>query len=277
MTTMTHGTMKKSWSSASGGYGLRSRSKSRSARKDDVEGGLGDSIDDSIDKEEVCIVDISDVHAGAKSEAAADGADDHANSHAADDDSVSLGSDSSERRERKQKERADKEELEQKRKLEKQKELQRRKNVILRLNLLETYIRNHNIKVAFKDELNTASIEKIESEGEAKRVGSFLYWNVKGELTGFIIKEDLEDFFLDVEEKDLAFSMLDISGDGQVDLRECIQAVDAVFVDRRNLAATLKDGKNITKTIENLIGIVIHVIFIFFYLLVWQADVGSIW
>ncbi len=50
-----------------------------------------------------------------------------------------------------------------------------------------------------------------------------------------------------------------------------------MFVDRRNLAATLKDSKNITKTIENLIGIVIHTIFIFFYLLVWEANVGSIW
>jgi hypothetical protein len=168
-------------------------------------------------------------------------------------------------------------ELEEKRKLEKQREQQRRKNVIMRLNLLETYIRNHNIKVAFKDELNTASIGRIESEGEAKRVGSFLYWNVKGELTGVIVREDLNDFFLDDEEKDLAFTMLDMSGDGQVDLRECIQAVDAVFVDRHNLAATLKDGKAITKTIENLIGIVIHVVFIFFYLLVWEADVGSIW
>ena len=47
-----------------------------------------------------------------------------------------------------------------------------------------------------------------------------------------------------------------------------------MFVDRRNLAATLKDGKNITKTLENLIGIVIHTIFIFFYLLVWEANVG---
>jgi len=168
-------------------------------------------------------------------------------------------------------------ELEEKRKLEKQRELQRRKNVIMRLNLLETYIRNHNIKVAFKDELNTASIGRIESEGEAKRVGSFLYWNVKGELTGAIVREDLNDFFLDDDEKELAFTMLDMSGDGQVDLRECIEAVDAVFVDRHNLAATLKDGKAITKTIENLIGIVIHVVFIFFYLLVWEADVGSIW
>lgn len=117
-----------------------------------------------------------------------------------------------------------KRERERQRKIEKQKELQRRKNVILRLNLLETYIRNHQIKVAFKDELNTESIEKIQSEGEAKRIGSFLYWNVKGELTGFIVREDLDDFFLDNgEEKDLAFSMLDISGDGQVDLKECIQ------------------------------------------------------
>jgi len=165
--------------------------------------------------------------------------------------------------------------VERAKKIAKQQEQQRRKNVILRLNLLETYIRNHQIKVAFNDELNTASIEKIENEGEAKRVGSYLYWNVKGELTGYIVKEDLNDF-VDGDEKDLAFDMLDIKGDGQVDLKECIQAVDGVFLERRNLAATLKDGKNITKTLENLIGIVIHVVFIFFYLLVWEANVGYV-
>lgn len=88
----------------------------------------------------------------------------------------------------------------------------KRKDVIVRLNLLETYIRNHAIAVSFKDELNQRSTAKVENQLEAKRVGSFLYWNIKGSLDGGpIVKEDLEDY-LAKEDLKLAFAMLDING-----------------------------------------------------------------
>lgn len=67
------------------------------------------------------------------------------------------------------------------------------------------------------------------------------------------------------------------TGDGVVNLKECIEAVDAVYVERKNLSKTLKDGRNITKTLETLIGTVIHVVFIFLYLLIFQANVSDIW
>lgn len=153
----------------------------------------------------------------------------------------------------------------------------KRKDVIVRLNLVETYIRNHAINVSFKDELNQRSQAKVENEMEAKRVGSFLYWNIKGSLDeDGITKQDLEEY-LEKEDLDLAFAMLDINEDGAVSLKECIQAVDNIYVERKNLSKTLKDGRNITKTLENLIGAVIHTIFIFLYLLIFQANVGEIW
>lgn len=157
------------------------------------------------------------------------------------------------------------------------KEPQTRKDVILRLNLLETYIRNHSIAVSFKDELNHRNIAKVENEMEAKRVGSFLYWNIKGSLdSDGIIKDDLFGY-LSPKDIDLAFSMLDIDGDGSVNLKECIAAVNTIFLERKNLANTLKDSRNITNTLEHLIGIVVHVLFIFFYLLIFHADVSDVW
>lgn len=162
-------------------------------------------------------------------------------------------------------------------KKKKQEISKKRKEIIQRLNLLEAYIRNHAIAVSFKDELNQTNIAKVENEMEAKRVGSFLYWNLKGSLSSEgIVKKDLEGRVPD-NELDLAFAMLDIHGHGVVTLKDCIKGVESIFLERRNLANTLKDSRNINKTLETLIGIIIHVLFIFFYLLIFQADVSNIW
>ena len=162
-------------------------------------------------------------------------------------------------------------------KKKKQEISRKRREIIQRLNLLESYIRNHAIAVSFKDELNQTNIAKVENEMEAKRVGSFLYWNLKGSLSSEgIVKQDLEEY-IPKKELDLAFSMLDVQGRGVVSLKDCIKGVESIFLERRNLANTLKDSRNINKTLETLIGIIVHVLFIFFYLLIFQADVSNIW
>lgn len=45
--------------------------------------------------------------------------------------------------------------------------------------------------------------------------------------------------------------------------QECCSAITKVFVDRRNLAATLKDTRSIVGKLETVIGVVLH-IFMFF-------------
>ncbi len=153
----------------------------------------------------------------------------------------------------------------------------KRKDIILRLNLLEKYIRDHAISVSFKDELNQRNMSRVENEMEAKRVGSFLYWNIRGSLgSEGISRNDLLGY-VPLKDVDLAFSMLDKNGDGKVTLKECIHAVDSIYLERRNLANTLKDSRNITKTLEHLIGIVVHLVFVFFYLLIFHADVSDVW
>ena len=162
-------------------------------------------------------------------------------------------------------------------KQEKIEKASKRKDIIVRLNMLETYIRNHKLSVSFNDDLNQKNVSKVENEMEAKRVGSFVFWNIKGDLKkGGITKSDLKPYVC-ADDLDLAFAMLDIDGNGSVDLKECIEAVESIYKERKNLANTLRDARNITKTLENLIGIIVHVLFIFLYLLVFQADVSEIW
>jgi len=162
-------------------------------------------------------------------------------------------------------------------KQEKIEKASKRKDIIVRLNMLETYIRNNKLSVSFKDDLNQTNISQVENEMEAKRVGSFLFWNIKGDLNnGGITKPDLEPY-VSADDLDLAFAMLDIDGDGSADLKECVEAVQSIYKERKNLSNTLRDARNITKTLENLIGIIIHVVWIFLYLLIFQADVANIW
>ena len=43
-------------------------------------------------------------------------------------------------------------------------------------------------------------------------------------------------------------------------LQQCFVAIAKVFVDRRNLAASLKDARSIVGKLESVIGIMLHII-----------------
>ncbi len=61
-------------------------------------------------------------------------------------------------------------------------------------------------------------------------------------------------------------------------LQDCCAAVVKIFRDRENLAASLKDTKTVVGKLETLIGGVIHVVFCFIYLAIFNvspADLGS--
>lgn len=146
-----------------------------------------------------------------------------------------------------------------------------------RLNKLEKYIRKHNIQITFRDELNRMNNSSFQSDKDARKVATFLFWNIKHDVDShYIFKDDLKPF-VDEEDLDLAFNMLDTNADGKVNIRDCVSAVEAIYHERCNLASTLRDTKSITRVLETLIGIVIHTIFVFLYLLVFQVNVGQIW
>lgn len=49
------------------------------------------------------------------------------------------------------------------------------------------------------------------------------------------------------------------------------EAILAIYLDRKNLAATLKDTKTVVGKLELIVGVVIQCIFFFFYLIIWNV------
>ena len=49
------------------------------------------------------------------------------------------------------------------------------------------------------------------------------------------------------------------------------EAILAVYQDRKNLAATLKDTKTVVGTLERIMAVVIQLVFFFVYLLIWNV------
>ena len=54
-------------------------------------------------------------------------------------------------------------------------------------------------------------------------------------------------------------------------LQEMREAILAIYLDRKNLAATLKDTKTVVGKLEMIVGVVIQISFFFFYLIIWEV------
>ena len=155
-----------------------------------------------------------------------------------------------------------------------------RDEVMTRLAKLERYIRKTELEVTFRDALDKTEHTAIDSDTEAKRVGLFLFYNVKSTYDGemyYISPQDLE-LFLPEGDVMPAFEMLDQDGDGMVSAEDCVNAVDAIFHERKNLAASLKDTRNIAGVLETTLGVVFFVAAAFFSLnLLFHMSFGQIW
>ena len=64
--------------------------------------------------------------------------------------------------------------------------------------------------------------ERVTSDKEAKKLAFYLFWNIKPFALerNYLLPEDLEQFYGDPKEAQEAFELLDISGDGQITLKE---------------------------------------------------------
>lgn len=152
-----------------------------------------------------------------------------------------------------------------------------RNELMSKMANLERYIRKNTLEVTFRDALNQVTGSEMTSETDAKRVAYYLFWNIMSEFDkSFIEQSDLLPF-LPEDEVPEAFEMLDADRDGHVTVDECVIAIQNIFQDRRNLATSLQDTRSITSVLETLIGVVLHVIFVFFYLLIFQANVSQLW
>lgn len=102
------------------------------------------------------------------------------------------------------------------------------------------------------------------------------YTHTRTRSREYIVLEDLEEFLSEKDAKS-GMDMLDADGNGRVNVQECCAAIARVFLDRKNLAASLKDAKSIVGTLETVIGLFLHVLFFFIYLLIWDVDVLKAW
>jgi hypothetical protein len=72
--------------------------------------------------------------------------------------------------------------------------------------------------------------------------------------------------------------MLDDDGDGKVTVEDCVSAVQTIYQERSNLAASLKDTRSIASSLEVIIGVIIHLIcvMVYFYIL-FSVTFNQIW
>ncbi|KDD76404.1 hypothetical protein H632_c237p0 [Helicosporidium sp. ATCC 50920] len=144
----------------------------------------------------------------------------------------------------------------------------------LKLVQMERYIRKHALQVTFYDELAAgARSETVTSEEEARRLGFYLFWNLKSDLDQEELTLDDLERFMRPKDARAAFAMLDADGNGRVSCAEVSAAVASVFRDRENLAASLADARSVVGSLELVIGGVLHVIMVFLYLVIFGVNV----
>ncbi|KAK9863795.1 hypothetical protein WJX84_010731 [Apatococcus fuscideae] len=152
--------------------------------------------------------------------------------------------------------------------------------LIAKMHLVEKHIRKNKLQMTYQDRLGQASNDtsEVSSKNEAKKLAFYLFWNIKPFFDRtYILPEDLEHFYMTPKEAREAFEMLDISGDGQITLAEIRDSIVSIYRERRNLAMTLKDTKTVVNKIERILGVLLHIVFIFFYLLIFNVDLSQVW
>lgn len=146
-----------------------------------------------------------------------------------------------------------------------------------KLAKMEKYIRKSTLTLTFRDELNRTQKSKAAvTVVEAKKMAFYLWVNVRANPeSSCITVDDIRDFLPDQEnnEAEEAHAMLDADNDGTVTFKDCCNALMAIIEERANLAATLKDAKSVVSTLETLIGVIIHTIFLFIYLIIFEVNV----
>jgi len=157
---------------------------------------------------------------------------------------------------------------------------QTRTKILNQMVLIEEHLRKKKIIVTFQDNQEKGNLTACELRDELtrKRVAYYLFINLKreDEFASHVTADNMRDFLYDeeVEGPKGAFELFDADKDGRISVVDCMKTLDAIQLERRNLADTLRDTKSINATLEVLIGVMVHVLFIYFYLWIFD-DVTS--
>lgn len=146
-----------------------------------------------------------------------------------------------------------------------------------RLNRMEKYLRKKNLHVTLRDQLNQVD-DVMVSVSTYTRLGQFLFYHLTHDMDATeVTKDDIRAFIKKEKNLEAAFKMLDSNEDGRVDMEDVVQSLERVYFERANLASTLRDNKSINSVLEFLIGTIIHILFVFLYLLVLRQSVSELW
>ncbi|DBA70546.1 TPA: hypothetical protein ACH3X2_011943 [Trebouxia sp. C0005] len=150
--------------------------------------------------------------------------------------------------------------------------------VIKRLHRLEKHMRENKLRHSFADQLGEAQeSDELNSKKEAHKLAFYLFWNVRPNFDrNFIVPMDLE-FFMPPEKIPQALKALDVDGDGKISLADMRDAVIQIYKERKNLAYTLQDARGVVSKLELIMGVMMHVLFVFFYLIIFDVDVNKVW
>ncbi|KAG2451530.1 hypothetical protein HYH02_004128 [Chlamydomonas schloesseri] len=153
---------------------------------------------------------------------------------------------------------------------------------------LEQHIRRNKLRmgVTLSDQLRAAAedgeaVQEVTSKTEAKRLAFYIHMNVLGlsDLRGrkYIVARDFEPFFGTAQEVREAFAVFDHDGDGRITLQNMVDTVVRIYKERKKLALTLQDTRTVVAKLELICGVVLHVLFAFVYLIIFQVNVRELW
>ncbi|PNH11269.1 Mechanosensitive ion channel protein 10 [Tetrabaena socialis] len=152
----------------------------------------------------------------------------------------------------------------------------------LRTSLFWYHIRRNKLRmgVTLTDQLRAAAEggeeSEVTSKTEAKRLAFYLHMNVLGlsDFKGrrYLVARDFEPFFNTAQEVREAFGIFDTDGDGRISLGQMVDTIVRVYKERKKLALTLQDTRTVVAKLELICGCVLHIVFAFFYLVIFQAS-----
>ncbi|BDA50989.1 Mechanosensitive ion channel protein 4 [Coccomyxa sp. Obi] len=147
-----------------------------------------------------------------------------------------------------------------------------------RLHRVEKHLRKNKLKLTLTERLGAAhEADDVSSQAEAKKLAFYLFWNCKSSFEStFVELEDLQVFLPEEQARD-CLDAFDCDADGHISSEDMKEAVIQIYDNRKNLSATLKDTKTIVGKLERLLGICFQLLFIFFYLAIFDVNLTRTW
>lgn len=159
-------------------------------------------------------------------------------------------------------------------------------SALVTLGGLERYLRGSHLKVHYSSAYSSRArlkqmaaiddddgTEEIRNKSSARRVGFYIFWNLKRNSERMdIIESDLRALIPDPGQRALAWKMLDPDGSGTADLQECVDCVVSAYRSRKQLARTLLDTQGVIHRVDTTATVLMWIVLIFVFFAIFDVD-----